>query len=201
MAKKSYERKDKFYKKAKDEGYVARSAYKIIEFDRKYKIFEPGNSIIDLGCAPGGWLQVAQKRMQNRGLLIGLDLEKIDIPLSENTLFLQGDFLSLESQNWLKEKLPNGADWVISDMAPHLTGIKFKDQAQMTELCVMASEFCRTSLKNQGSFIFKYFTNPDIEALKKNLAKDYERVEIVKSEATRGSSNEFYMICHKKKTP
>ena len=199
MAKKAYERKDKFYKKAKDEGFVARSAYKIIEFDRKYKVFEPGNVVIDLGCAPGGWLQVAQKRMQERGLLIGLDLEKIDIGLSTHTLFLQADFLSEMALTWLQEKAPQGADWILSDMAPHLTGIRFKDQAQMTELCVMAAQFCRTSLKKGGSFIFKYFPNPDLESLKKELQKEYQRVETVKSEATRTSSNEFYMLCHKKK--
>lgn len=199
MAKKAYERKDKFYKKAKDEGFVARSAYKIIEFDRKYKVFEPGNVVIDLGCAPGGWLQVAQKRMHDKGLLIGLDLEKIDIGLSPHTLFLQGDFLSETAQVWLKEKAPHGADWILSDMAPHLTGIRFKDQTQMTELCVMAAHFCRTSLRAGGSFIFKYFPNPDLDLLKKDLQKEYQRVETVKSEATRGSSNEFYMLCHKKK--
>lgn len=199
MAKSAYDRKDKFYKKAKNEGFVARSAYKIIEFDQKYKIFEPGSVVVDLGCAPGGWLQVAQKRMHNQGTLIGLDLEKIDIGLSSNTHFLQADFLSPDAQTWLQEKAPNGADWILSDMAPHLTGIRFKDQAQMTELCEMAAQFCRTTLKTGGSFIYKYFQNPDLDLLKKDLQREYQRVETVKAEATRGSSNEFYMICHKKK--
>ena len=199
MAGKTYERQDRFYKKAKKEGYVARSAYKIVDFARQYKIFVPGQTVIDLGCSPGSWLQIAQEKMKNQGLWIGLDLEDLSVPLAPGNAFFKGDFLSEAAQTWLEQQAPKGADWVLSDMSPHLTGIRFKDQAQMFELIEKAFALCQKILRPHGNFLFKFFPSPEFDALKKDLQKSFARVEIEKSAATRGSSNEFYMVCLDKK--
>lgn len=201
MSRKSFQRKDRFYKKAKDEGFVARSAYKIIEFDKLFHIFKPGKTIIDLGCAPGGWLQVAQRKMKDQGKLIGIDLLDLQIGLSPNTLFLKDDFLKQSSLDWLKEQSGGEADWILSDMAPNLTGIKFKDQLALDALCQQALTLTKELLKNKGSLLFKFFPSPEMEDLKRELKTQFEKVEMKKPEATRGSSNEFYMVCLNFKKP
>lgn len=194
MGRKAFQRKDRFYKKAKDEGYVARSAYKIQEYHQKYKIFAPGSTVIDLGCAPGGWLQVAQKLMKDKGKLVGIDLLDVKIGLSPQTTYIKGDFLDPANQQKILDEVGD-VDWVLSDMSANLSGIKFKDQMQNFELLQSAFELAKNVLKSGGGFLFKFFPSADIDEWKAELRTHFEKVSQSKPDATRGSSNESYMIC------
>lgn len=193
MSKRPFERKDRFYKLAKKQGYVARSAYKIMELDDRFGIFKTGNQVIDLGCAPGGWFQVAQERLK-KGVLIGIDLLPLQATLTENTYFLQDDFTKIESQQWLKEKINHGADWVISDMSPNISGIKFKDEFLSYELVNLALDFSFSILKSGGSFLCKIFPGMETQEFRKKLKDHFEKTVTVIPEATRKSSSEIYVV-------
>lgn len=194
MAKRPFERKDRFYFKAKEEGYPARSAYKIMELDDRFKIFKPGRVVIDLGCAPGGWLKVGQERLKGKGLLIGVDLLPVQFSLNEKTQFLQADFTSAETQKWMSDQIKYGADWVLSDMSPNISGIKFRDEFQSYELCQLALEFAKTVLKKGGGLLFKVFPGPELADLRKAVKNSFEKVVTVVPEATRKSSTEVYVV-------
>jgi len=200
MPKKPFNRKDRFYQKAKKEGYPARSAYKIMELDDRFKIFKFGNSIIDLGCAPGGWMKVGQERLKGNGLLIGIDLLPLKISETSTTLFLQDDFTKPESQEWLQSKIKNGADWVLSDMSPNISGVKFRDRFQSYELCQMSLQFAVKVLKPGGNFLCKVFPGGEIEDLRKEMKTAFKKIVSVVPEATRQSSTEIYLVALNKKT-
>jgi 23S rRNA (uridine2552-2'-O)-methyltransferase len=192
---KPFVRKDRFYFKAKKEGYPARSAYKIIELDRRCQIFKPGRKIVDLGCAPGGWLKVAQEKLGPRGRLVGIDLLPLKFTLSPQTHFIQGDFTTPANQEKIIELLGGQADWVLSDMSPNLSGITFRDTFQSTELVRQALGFTLKILKTDGGFLFKIFPGPELEVLRKDLARHFKKIRTVIPEATRQSSTEIYIVC------
>lgn len=197
MAHKSFQRKDRFYFKAKSEGYPARSAYKITELDDRLKIFKPGRRIVDLGCAPGGWLKVAEERLQGKGALVGIDLLPLHYTPKSGVLFIQGDFLEKENQEKIRDFLKGPADWVLSDMSPNISGIKFRDEFQSYELCNQAFEFAKSILKKNGGLIFKVFPGPELVDLRRTLKTAFESVRTVVPEATRQSSTEIYIVCEK----
>jgi 23S rRNA (uridine2552-2'-O)-methyltransferase len=199
MAKRPFERKDRFYFKAKKEGYPARSAYKIMELDDRFKIFKPGRKIVDLGCAPGGWMKVAQERLSGRGKLAGIDLLPIKFALNETSFFVEGDFLDPANQAKLKEFLGGPADWVICDISPNISGIKFRDEFQSYELAMKALQFTVETLKQGGGFLFKNFPGPEIEDLRRALKTHFAKIKTVVPEATRQSSTEIYIVCTEKK--
>ena len=141
MGKKPFQRKDRFYFKAKEEGYPARSAYKIMELDDRFKIFKNKNVVVDLGCAPGGWLKVAQERLRDKGLVVGIDLLPLHFSPGPKTFFLQDDFTTSASQEWLAGKIPHGADWILSDMSPNASGQPSVDHLRIMTLVEAAFEF------------------------------------------------------------
>lgn len=196
---KPFVRKDRFYFKAKKEGYPARSAYKIIELDRRCQIFKPGRKIVDLGCAPGGWLKVAQEKLAGKGMLVGIDLLPLKFTLSPRTHFIQGDFTERANQKKIISLLGGPADWVLSDMSPNISGIKFRDTFQSTELVNLALNFALEILKPDGGFLFKIFPGPELEDLRKLLATHFKKVRTVIPEATRQSSTEVYTVCQDRK--
>lgn len=191
-----YNRKDRFYQKAKQEGYPARSAYKLIELDRQFRIFKKGAKIVDLGCAPGGWLMVCEERLKPAlpHCLVGIDLLPLKYQPSPGTLFIQGDFLDPQTQQKVLEASGAGLDWVLSDMSPNLSGIKFKDTGASVELCEAALEFARKTLKKGGGLIVKVFPGPDLEPFKKKMKAAFERLATVVPEATRKTSDEIYLV-------
>lgn len=192
---KPFVRKDRFYFKAKEEGYPARSAYKIMELDDRFKIFKRGFTVVDLGCAPGGWLKVGLERLGDKGTLIGLDLLPIKISPNPRLHFIQGDFLESEMQQRILELSPHGANWVLSDMSPNISGIKFRDEFESYELCLKAFQFAQKILRHGGSFLFKVFPGPELEGLRKELKKKFKKIVTVLPEATRKSSTEIYIVC------
>ena len=195
MGKKPFVRKDRFYFKAKKEGYPARSAYKIMELDDRFRIFKPGRKIIDLGCSPGGWLKVAEERLSNQGKLIGIDLLPLQFTPGKNTFFIQGDFTDPDNQKNLTHLLGGPADWVLSDMSPNISGIKFRDEFNSYELSRLAMLFAVRALKPSGGFVFKNFPGPELEDLRRELSTHFKKLKTVIPEATRQSSTEIYIVC------
>lgn len=191
----NYDRKDKFYQKAKAEGYPARSAYKLIELNQKYKIFKPGKAVVDLGCAPGGWLKVAQELLGSDSKLVGIDLLPLQYTPDPFVVFIKGDFLAPENQQEIAKQIPQGANWILSDMSPNISGIKFKDLSASLELCEAAYQFVQKHLKKGGGFIIKIFPSDEANVLRKKLKGAFERVDEVLPTATRKTSNEVYWVC------
>lgn len=190
----SYQRKDHFYFRAKREGYAARSVFKLQEMDKQYEIFRPNLTILDLGCAPGGWLQYAQEHTSGRGRLIGIDLLPLHITLGPHAQFVQGDFTDPRVREGLKTLCPNGTHWILSDMSPNLTGIRFKDLAASETLVESVINFTIEILRPGGGLISKVFPGTNIGALKQRLKKIFGRLSENIPEATRKSSTEVYLI-------
>ena len=164
------QRRDTYVRQSKVDGYRARSAYKLIEIDEKFKIFKGGLTIIDIGAAPGSWSQYASKVVKN-GKIISIDLKEMQpIP---NTIQIKGDFTENEIQKKIKDKLSTNADVLMSDMAVNTTGIKDIDAIQTGELCKESLVFSKEVIKKHGYFISKIFmgsTFNEIVALgKKNF--------------------------------
>ncbi|EKD50917.1 MAG: cell division protein FtsJ [uncultured bacterium] len=194
MSRKPYNRKDHFYLKAKKEGYVARSAYKIVELSDRFGIFKLGHTVIDLGSAPGGWLQVGSKQLGTKGRIIGIDLLPLHMQIGNNTIFKQADFTDPVSQSWIKAQCPHGVDWVISDMSPNLSGVKFADALASVSLCEQALEFALITLKNGGGFLCKVFPGAELGVLESNIKSRFKKFHHIIPEATRGSSREIYIV-------
>ena len=148
------QRRDTYVKQSKVDGYRARSAYKLIEIDEKFKIFKGGISVIDIGAAPGSWSQYAIKSAKN-GRLISIDLKKME-PIGK-TIQIQGDFTDPNIQVEIKKHVNSKIDVVMSDMAVNTTGIKNIDSIQTGELCIEAMLFAKSLLKGNGFFISKIF--------------------------------------------
>ena len=185
-------RRDTYVRQSKVDGYRARSAYKLKEIDEKFKIFKGGMSVVDIGAAPGSWSQYVSKIVKN-GKIISIDLKEIeDI---HNTLQIQGDFTSTETQNQIKDYLKNKPDVVMSDMAINTTGIKNVDSIQTGELCKEAMIFSKDVISEKGFFISKIFmgsTFNEIVALGKKIFKE---VKVFKPKSSRKDSKESFIIC------
>ena len=186
------QRRDIFVRQSKIDGYRARSAYKIKEIDEKFKIFKGGMSIIDIGAAPGSWSQYVSKVVKS-GKIISIDLKKMEN--IDNTLQVQGDFTSTETQNLIKDYLKKKPDVVMSDMAINTTGIKNIDALQTGELCKAAMIFSKDVISEKGFFISKIFmgsTFNEIVALGKKI---YKEVRVFKPKSSRKDSKESFIIC------
>jgi 23S rRNA (uridine2552-2'-O)-methyltransferase len=186
------QRRDTYVRQSKIDGYRARSAYKLIEIDEKFKIFKGGMNVIDLGAAPGSWSQYASKVVKS-GKIISIDLKKME--KIQNTTQIQGDFTNLEIQEEIKSYLKKGSDVVMSDMAVNTTGIKDIDSIQTGELCKEALIFSKDVISEKGFFISKIFmgsTFNEIVALGKKFFKD---VRVFKPKSSRKDSKESFIIC------
>jgi len=188
-----YKRKDSFYKKAKSEGHVSRSYYKIEQIQKKYQVMKRGSRVIDLGCAPGGWLEYASGIVGKEGLILGLDLLPIKINQRENILYFQQDINDEATIDLVKEKV-SAADLVMSDMAPDISGVKFRDSFLSYELALEALEIAKQVLKKGGNFVTKIFPGEEFAGFKKELSNYFNQVKQYRPEATRKSSIEVYLI-------
>ena len=186
------QRRDIYVRQSKVEGYRARSVYKLIEINEKFRIFKGGLSVIDLGSSPGSWSQYASKVIKN-GKIISIDLKEMK-PI-KNTIQIQGDFTESKIQGKIKDKLSGAVDVVMSDMAVNTTGIKEIDSIQTGELCKQSMIFSKDVIKKQGFFISKIFmggTFNEIVALGKNFFKE---VKVFKPKSSRKDSKESFIIC------
>ena len=186
-------KQEHFYKQAKRTGYRARSAFKLLQIQKKFKIIKKGDIIIDLGAAPGGWSQVAQELTGQNGKIIGIDLSPIK-PIKDITFF-QGDLTENSSIQQMIDIL-NGekVDIVLSDMSPNISGNYSVDHARSICLCERALETAEKLLKNGGSFICKAFSGSDLQEFIKKTNKNFKNVKQFSPVATRKSSSETYVI-------
>jgi len=180
---------DQYVKKARAQGYRSRAAFKLIELDEKEKLLRPGMTVVDLGAAPGGWSQVAAKKVAPGGVVIAIDLLEI-APISGVTA-LRADF---REKVLLDTLAGRRADAVLSDVSPNLTGIGNVDQARALELTGAAIDFCRQVLKPQGFFLVKAFHGEAFGEITARLKKTFARVKVVKPSASRGESAETYVL-------
>ncbi|MFA1609578.1 23S rRNA (uridine(2552)-2'-O)-methyltransferase [Halobellus rubicundus] len=187
--------KDEYYNKAKQEGYRARSAYKLKQLDRQAGLFGPGNTVVDLGAAPGGWLQVASEAVGTEGTVVGVDFQRIrDLDLA-NVETIRGDMTDEETKTELRERVgDDGADAVVSDMAPNMTGEYSLDHARSVHLARQALEVALDLLPAGGDFAAKVFDGPDLEELKDDIDAEFEYVRTIRPDASRDSSSELYLV-------
>ena len=189
------QRRDTYVRQSKVDGYRARSAYKLIEIDEKFKIFKGGMSVIDIGAAPGSWSQYVSKTVKN-GRIISIDLKDMDN--IKNTIQIKGDFNEDDVQIKIKSNLNNKKpDVIMSDMAVNTTGIKDIDSIQTGELCKEAMIFSKDIISKDGFFISKIFmgsTFNEIVALGKKIFKE---VKVFKPKSSRKDSKESFIICKK----
>ena len=186
-------RRDQYRRLAKDQGYRARSAYKLLQMNRSYNIIKKGDKVVDLGCAPGGWLQVAMKEVGSSGKVIGVDLKPVT-PVAGATI-LQG---SIENPNVLSkiaEILGCKADVILSDMAPNVSGVWDIDHARQISLSTIALGFAQHVLRVGGSSVFKIFEGEMLKEFKSELRKSFGKVLLSKPSASRQESSELYIVC------
>ena len=187
-----YNKKDHYHQKAKKEGYLARSAYKLKEIQKKYKIIGSGFHVLDLGCAPGSWSQVVLEYIGN-GALVGVDLEEVSIK-DTRAQFFKKDIFSLKMEDIPKAPF----DCILSDMAPKTSGIAVRDQTRSIELGLQALEISEKLLKGGGSLVLKILEGEDFQDLIKTLKKSFTKVERFRPQSTRKASREIYVIALKK---
>jgi 23S rRNA (uridine2552-2'-O)-methyltransferase len=190
----SYNPRDRYYKKAKQEGYRSRAAYKLLELQQRYRLLRPGEKVVDLGAAPGGWLQVAAKIVGQNGTVVGVDLQEIQPFSNRNVSILHGDAGSDEMQIKIKELLGGPADAVISDMAPKLSGIRDADMARAVELNRLALDVALRLLRPGGALLIKSFMSNELHEFTAELRRHFTEVQRSKPEATRQGSSEFYFF-------
>ena len=184
---------DPYVQKARREGYRSRSAYKLTEIDERDRILGPGMLVVDLGAAPGGWSQVAAKRVGPKGTVVAIDLLPVE-PISGVTI-LQADFASEEGLSAV-EKCIHGrkAAVVLSDMAPNMSGIAVSDQARSMELAEIARDFAQLHLQAEGVFVVKVFQGAGYDEYLKSLRNAFQKVMARKPASSRGESAEQYLV-------
>jgi 23S rRNA (uridine2552-2'-O)-methyltransferase len=194
MTKRSYQPKDYFFRKAKEEGLRARSAFKIDEIARRFSIFKKGQTVVDLGAAPGGFLQIILNQVGPTGHVVGVDLAAIKPLGRPNVKTAVLDVLADDFAAALEALHPGPIDVVVSDLAPKTTGIKDVDEARSLRLAAVALEVAKVRGRAQGHFIAKLFMGGDFSGFRGDLRAHYAEVKVVRPEATRGASMEIYLV-------
>jgi 23S rRNA (uridine2552-2'-O)-methyltransferase len=190
----TYKPKDAYYRKAKEEGYRSRAAYKLLELNRRFHLIRPGQRIVDLGAAPGGWLQVASRLAGQKGCVIGIDIQPIQSFKEKNISVLCADIASADSQGIIRELLGSPADCVISDLSPRLSGIHDVDVSRSIQLAQVALKVACSLLKPGGTFLVKTFTGEETAAFAKEIQSHFDSLQRTRPEATRKGSSEIYLI-------
>jgi 23S rRNA (uridine2552-2'-O)-methyltransferase len=175
---------DSYVKKARQQGYRSRAAFKLLEIDAKERLLRSGMTVVDLGAAPGGWSQVAAEKVKPGGRVIAIDL--VDIAPISGVTVLKGDFRQVA--------IDAKADVVLSDASPNLSGIANVDQARLLELALAAIELCRKVLKPDGVFLVKAFHGEAFDEVVEQLRRVFAKVKVVKPSASRGESAETYVV-------
>ncbi len=184
---------DPYVKMAQKDGYRSRASYKLLEIQEKDRILRPGNTVIDLGAAPGGWSQVTSRVLGDKGRLIASDILEMDsIP---DVTFIQGDFTEESVLAQILEAVGNNpVDLVISDMAPNMSGVKMADQARAMYLCELALDLAGQVLRPGGDFLIKIFQGEGFDVYHKQVRTMFEKVQMRKPLSSRDRSREQYLL-------
>ena len=189
---------DAYRRQAQAEGFVSRAVYKLKAVDEKYRLFQRGQRVLDLGCTPGSWLQYIAKRVGPEGLVVGVDLTAPQISLVHPLYFIPGDVLSLDFAA-IRAQSPY-FDVIVSDLAPRTSGIKGVDQQRSLELAQQAFETARAFLAPGGHFLVKIFEGPDTGVLVAQLKKAFKQCHRIKPAGSRPASKEYYLLGLGKRT-
>ena len=188
------QRKDIYVRKSKIDGYRARSAYKLIEINQKFKILKNGFSIIDLGAAPGSWSQYSAKTVKN-GKIVSIDLKEMEF--IENTIQIKGDFTNTSTKEKIKKLFKSKVKVVLSDMAVNTTGNKEIDSIYTGELCKEAMQFSKEVLSDDGVFVSKIFMGTIFNEIINKAKLIFKEVKVFKPNSSRRDSKENFIICKK----
>jgi len=191
---KPYDPKDFYYRKAKKEGLRARSAFKIDEIIQRHRLLSSGRAVLDLGAAPGGFLQVIAEAVGPKGVAVGVDLEPIRNLGKPWVKTAVVDLLAPDALDRIRGLYPQPFDLVTSDMAPKTIGVKITDEARSLELCRMALGVARETLKIGGTFVTKVFMGGDFNVFRDEVRAHFDQVDIAKPRATREHSYEVYVV-------
>ena len=195
MDNQSYQ--DHYFKKAKEQGYRSRSAFKLIELNQKFKFLKKEIKLLDVGSFPGGWLQVAKKTIKN-GKILGIDKKKL-IQI-EGTRIIKGDFLEERSKNDILKFFNSKINVILSDMAPNTSGNKSLDALKTNELCLSILEFSKKVLDKNGVAVSKLFMGEDFEAIKIYAKETFKNIRFFKPNSSRDNSRETYIYCNRLNT-
>ena len=187
-----YRRKDSFYRRAREAGLRSRAVFKLEEIAGR--LLRRGDRVLDLGSWPGGWLQIASRRVGESGLVVGVDLHAVDRLPESNIRVLQGDLRDEETRLRVRETLGGHADTVLSDMAPKLTGVRARDEAQAEELQRLALEMARDTLRDGGSLVCKAFMGSGYKPFVDEVKRSFARVRATRPASTRKGSSELYVV-------
>jgi 23S rRNA (uridine2552-2'-O)-methyltransferase len=184
---------DPYVQLARKEGWRSRAAFKLMEIDDRDKLLRRGEVVVDLGAAPGGWSQVAFKRVGDGGLVLALDLLEME-PI-HGVHFIQGDFRDDAVLHRLEEMLgKREVGLVLSDMAPNMSGVPLVDQARIMHLAELGLEFCKVHLKPDGAFLVKAFQGSDYDGFVRTMRESFRTVVVRKPDASRDRSPELYLL-------
>jgi len=184
---------DEFFRKAKAEGYLARSAYKLTDIDNKYKLLKRGDAVLDVGCSPGSWMQVAAERVGPKGVVIGIDLKEVDVEIAPNVFTLQGDVTTIDPD----ELLGSGGkkfNVVISDMAPNTSG--HGDDLRSADLCRMLLGLLPVLLRKNGNMTMKVLEGAEYTPLLGETKAMFRAAKGYKPAASREMSREMFVVAH-----
>ena len=187
-------KRDYYYKKAKQEKYRSRASYKLFQAIKKYGFIEHGDVVVDLGAAPGGWIQAARKTVGNKGFVLGVDLKPIEPFTQSYVRTIICDITDREALKQILEMLPRKADAVISDAAPNISGIWEVDHARQMELSQQALEIAKEILKPSGSFFVKVFQGDMLSDFIQKVKQNFVNVVLVKPEASKAKSAEIFIL-------
>jgi 23S rRNA (uridine2552-2'-O)-methyltransferase len=194
-------KKDYYYQKAKAENYRSRATYKLSQTAMKYHFIQRGDVVVDLGAAPGGWIQAARKIAGNRGFVLGVDLKPIEPFPQEYVRTIVGDMTEPETLQQILDLLPRKADVVISDASPNISGIWEVDHARQIDLAHQALQVALKILRPSGNFFVKVFEGDMLSSFIKTAEKHFEIVKLIKPKASRAKSSEMYLLAMKLKSP
>ncbi len=189
------ERKNEYYfKKAKEENYRSRSTYKLVQANEKYGFIQRNNIVVDLGAAPGGWMQAARKMTGKNGFVLGIDLKPIEPFTQEYIRTIIADFTEPGSIDVIMSFLRRKADVVLCDAAPNITGVWEVDHARQIDLAEKALEIAQCVLRPSGSFFVKVFEGELLNDFMQTVKILFDEVKLVKPQASRQQSSEMYLL-------
>lgn len=187
-------KKDYYYKKAKEEHYRSRASYKLTEAINKYDLVKYGDVVIDLGAAPGGWIQVAKRIIGNKGFILGVDLKHVEPFPQSYVRTIVGDMTEQETRQQILELIPRKADVVMSDASPNISGIWEVDHARQIDLAQQALEIALETLKPSGNFFTKAFQGDMLDDFVQKVKRHFETVKVIKPQASRAKSAEMFVL-------